>query len=719
MLAIRQTKERGDEMRTRLMMLFLILMTAACAQKPRPAAAPATRSDRMMTPAPPVTVARPVTETLHGVTITDQYRWLEEQTSPETRQWINDENRYTDAMTANLPDRAGIERRLMDLQQTTVTTTPVVRSGRYFYTKRGVGQDLFSIYMRQGLGGAEQLLIDPTPMSANHSTSVGIQNVTSDGHILAYDVREGGVDETTIHFLDVDAHRDLSDVLPRARYQGLSVLPNHSDVYYATHSSSVGPRVFHHVIGLTGTDPQIFGEGYMPDKIIGTRVSQDGRYLVIEVFYGSAPKKTEVYVKDLRGDNPIRTVVNDIEAKSSVDTAGDNLVITTNWDAPNSRVMVVSAADPARQNWREIVPENKGAAIQGVSAVAGSVFVRYLDNVRSRIDRFSLDGAHGPSIAFDEIGSLGDLSGQWSSNEAFFTYGSFAVPSTIYRIDTATGERSIFARQEVPVDSSQFEVKQVSYTSKDGTTIPMFLLYKKGLNLNGANPTLLTGYGGFSLSQLPRFSASAVVWAEHGGVYALPNLRGGGEFGEAWHQAGMQAKKQNVFDDFIAAAAYLVRSGYTNPSKLAIRGGSNGGLLVTAALTQRPDLFKAVIVSFPLVDMLRYQKFLVGSFWVPEYGSADDPEQFRTIYAYSPYQHVVKGTKYPATLFITGDADTRVAPLHARKMAALMQASTGSTNPVLIRYHTNSGHSGGEPLSEAVKNESEILGFLMAELGAQ
>jgi prolyl oligopeptidase len=705
-------------MRTRPILLLLILTTAACAQRPQPTASPSTRSDRTMSPRPPVTVARPVTETLHGVTITDSYRWLEDQDSPDTRQWITDENRYTDAMTASLPDRAGIERRLLELQQTSITTTPIARSGRYFYTKRGVGQDLFSIYMREGLGGAEQLLVDPTPMSANHSTSVEIEDVTSDGHVLTYGVREGGVDETTIHFMDVDAHHEFADVLPRARYQGLSVLPNHSDVYYSTHSS-VGPRVFHHIIGGGGSDQQIFGEGYTPDKIIGAGVSEDGRYLVIEVFYGSAPKKTEVYVKDLRGENPIRTVVNDIDAKSSVDVAGDNLVITTNWDAPNSRVMVVSAADPGRQNWREIVPENKGAAVQGVSAVAGSVFVRYLDNVRSRIDRFSLDGAHGPSIAFDEIGSLGDLSGRWSGNEAFFTYGSFAAPSTIYRVDTASGERTVFARQEAPVDPSRFEVKQVSYASKDGTTIPMFLLYRKGLNLNGTNPTLLTGYGGFSLSQLPRFSASAVVWAEHGGVYALPNLRGGGEFGEAWHQAGMQAKKQNVFDDFIGAAEYLIRSGYTSPSKLAIRGASNGGLLVTAALTQRPDLFKAVIVGFPLVDMLRYQKFLVGSFWVPEYGSADDPTQFRTIYAYSPYQHVVQGTKYPATLFITGDADTRVAPLHARKMAALMQASTGSTNPVLIRYHTSSGHSGGEPLSKAVKNESEVLGFLMAELGAQ
>jgi prolyl oligopeptidase len=706
-------------MRTRPMILLLILLSAGCAQRPQPAAAPATRSERLAFPPPPVTVVQPVSETLHGVTITDPYRWLEDQNSPETRRWIADENRYTDTVLARLPQRASIEKRLMELQQTSVTTTPINRSGRYFYTKRGVGQDLFAIYMRQGLGGPEQLLVDPLPMSTDHSTSVDIQDVTADGHLMAYEVREGGVDETTIHFLDVDSRRELADVLPRARYQGLSILPDHSDVYYATHSSKVGPRVFHHVIGMTGGDQQIFGDGYTPDKIIGTDLSDDGRYLTIEVFYGSAPKKTELYVKDLRGENAIRTVVNDIEAKSSVDVAGDNLVITTNWDAPNSRVMVVGASDPARANWRELVPENKDAAIQGVYAVAGSVYVRYLDNVRSRIDRFSLDGTRGPSIAFDQIGSLGDLRGRWGSNEAFFTYASFAAPSTIYRIDTVTGERTVFARQEAPVDPSLFEVRQVFYTSKDGTTIPMFLFYRKGLKLDGSNPTLLTGYGGFLLSQLPRFSASAVVWAEHGGVYALPNLRGGGEFGERWHQAGMQARKQNVFDDFIGAAEYLVRSGYTNPSKLAIRGASNGGLLVTAALTQRPDLFKAVVVGFPLVDMLRYQKFLVGSFWVPEYGSADDPEQFRTIYAYSPYQHVVKGTKYPATLLITGDADTRVAPLHARKMAALMQASTGSTtNPVVIRYHTSSGHSGGEPLSESVKNEGEVLGFLMAETGA-
>jgi prolyl oligopeptidase len=322
-------------------------------------------------------------------------------------------------------------------------------------------------------------------------------------------------------------------------------------------------------------------------------------------------------------------------------------------------------------------------------------------------------------IDFPALGTLGNVSGDWHSPEAFYSFSSFATPATIYHYDVATKQRQVFARRSAPVDPDQFEVKQVWFTSTGDARVPMFLLYKKGLDLNGRNPVYLTGYGGFNSSQLPSFTTTGIVFAEHGGVYALANLRGGAEFGEAWHLAGMGANKQHTFDDFIAAAEYLIKAGYTMPSKLAIAGGSNGGLLVGAAMTQRPELFKAVVCSFPLLDMLRFQKFLVGNFWVPEYGSSDDPEQFRWLNAYSPYQHVVKGTRYPAVLFVTGDGDSRVAPLHARKMAALMQASADPSEPVLIRYHTAAGHSGGEPVNVQIHNSAETLGFVLWQLGVE
>ncbi|HYM62700.1 MAG TPA: prolyl oligopeptidase family serine peptidase [Thermoanaerobaculia bacterium] len=664
-------------------------------------------------PPPPATEVHAVTETLHGVEITDPYRWLEDQKSPETRAWIDRENAYTDKVIGNLPRREAIAKRVEALLNTDQIGLPTVQNGRYFFTRRRKGEDLFSIYMREGAKGADVLLIDPAPMNPKHTTNVGIEAVSRDGKLVAYYVREGGADEVEVRFFDVDARHDTGTPLIRARYEGVSVSANRTTAYY-TRVLEAGPRVFRR--SVSGSDEEkLFGDAYTPDKIIYSNLSDDGKYLLIQVLYGSAARKTDLFLMDVLADGPVRTVVNDLEARSVAEVAGDQLVIQTNWNAPNNRVMVVGVADPARSNWKELIPENKNAAIQSVSAAGGSVFVNYLENVKPRIVSFGLDGKQRGEIAFDTIGRLEDVSGTWSSPVAFFRFSSFATPPTIYSYDVAGGKRDVFAQAEAPVQPSDFTVEQVWYQSTGGTRVPMFLFYKKGLKRDRSNPTYLTGYGGFNLSQLPTFSARAVAWAEQGGVYALANLRGGGEFGEAWHHAGMLEKKQNVFDDFYAAAEYLIAKDYTSAEHLGISGNSNGGLLVTAALTQRPSLFKAVICGYPLVDMLRYHKFLVGSFWVPEYGSADDAEAFKWIYAYSPYQHVKKGTRYPAVLFITGDADTRVAPLHARKMAALMQAS-GSGNPVLIRYHVSGGHSGGEPVAVQVKNEAESLSFLLWQL---
>ncbi len=671
-------------------------------------------ANRPVRPAPPVAEVRPVTDTIHGVAITDNYRWLEDQQSPETRAWIDKENAYTDAVLGNLPERDRLSTRLEALMNTDQVSMPIVRGGRYFFTRRAAGQDLLSIYMRESATGPDILLIDPAPMSPDHTTSVGIDTVTNDGKTMAYWVRNGGADETEIHFFDVDSRHDIGTPLATARYFGVSITPDSHTVYFTRY---LGKTQHVERRAIAGGDEQaLFGDGYGPDKIVASRMSEDGHYLVIDVLYGSAARKTELYIKDLSTDGPIRAICNDLDARSSVEIAGAERIILTNWAAPNQRIMIADATAPARANWKELVPENKNAALESVSLAGGKIYATYLQDVQPHVVGYTLDGQRQEEIKFDTLGNVSNVEGEWTSPVAFYRFTSFAVPPTVYQYDVPTHTSTVFFRQNAPVNPDEFAVEQVWYHSKDGTRIPMFVMYKKGLQRDGTNPALLTGYGGFNLNMLPNFSPTAVGWAENGGVYALANLRGGGEFGEAWHRAGMLDKKQNVFDDFESAAQYLIDQHYTSARHLGIEGASNGGLLVTAFLTQRPDLIKAVVCGYPLIDMIRYQKFFVAKFWVPEYGSSDDPEQFKWIDAYSPYQHVVRGTKYPAVLFISGDADTRVAPLHARKMTALMQASTGSTNPILLRYHTSSGHSGGEPLKAQVRDQAEILSFLEWQL---
>lgn len=702
----------------RIAITLLAVFAFACASKtppPLPAPAPppavAAAASARFSPAPPPTEKKPVTETMSGVTITDPYRWLEDQNSPETRAWIDRENTYTDTVLGNRPEKQLFSARVEQLLKSDQLALSVIRNGRIFFVRRAADADVFSLYMREGLRGTDRLLIDPAPWNPKHTTNVAFEDVTPDGRLVAFNVREGGADEVVVRFLDADTGREVGTPLPLARYFGVSVTPDHRTVYYSKQLPE-GSRVFRRNVD-GGPEEKLFGDGYTPDKIVAIGTSEDGRWLGVVVYYGSAGVKTDVFVKDLAAPaSPFKTVVNDLDARTSFEFAGDNLVLQTNWNAPNERVMTVSANDPGRAHWREIVPENKNAAIESMSLAGGRVYVRYLEQVKPRVVGYDLDGRQVDEIAFDTLGSGGLAASSWTSSLAFYSFGSFAVPQTIYAYDLRSKEKSVFFRRNLPVNSDDFVTEQVWYTSKDGTKVPMFVMYKKGTPRDGSAPAYLTGYGGFDLSQLPNFSARAVIWAEHGGVYALANLRGGGEFGESWHRAGMLDQKQHVFDDFIGAAEALVANKYTSPQHLAISGGSNGGLLVMATMVQRPDLMHAVLCSYPLVDMLRFHKFLVGSFWVAEYGDPDNAKDFGWIYPYSPYEHVDAGAKYPAVMFVTGDADTRVAPLHARKMTAMLQDETGSASPVLIRYHVSGGHSGGEPVSEQVKNESEILGFL-------
>lgn len=666
--------------------------------------------------APPTTRVDNVTETLHGLTITDPYRWLEDQTSPETRAWINAQNEYTSSILGALPIRARIRERLTQLLKIDTVATPFARGGRYFLSKRRADQNQAVIHVRRGLRGKDEVLLDPNTMSADQLTSVQIQDISSDGKLLAYSVRRGGEDEVTISLLDVDTRKELDDRLPKGRI-AVSLMPDKTGFYYSRFTNNVGGRIYYHAMG---TDPakdiEVFGKGYGPQVYVGANVSPDGRYLFLVAGHGSAGDRTEIYFQDLRARGPITPIVNDINAGFSADVAGDHLYLLTNWNAPNRHILDVDLKKPAREEWREVVPEGP-SVISGISAVGGKLFVEYLENAVSRTRVFDPSGKFVRDIAFPAMGTATGMSGDWDRDEAFYTFSSFEQPTTIYRYEVSSGRQEVFARIKVPFRSDRIEVKQVWYESKDKTRIPMFLVYKKGLKLDGSNPVFLTGYGGFNVSRTPGFSSLAAYWAESGGIYALPNLRGGGEFGEKWHKAGMLSNKQNVFDDFISAAEWLIKNNYTKPSKLAISGGSNGGLLVGAAMTQRPELFQAVVCSYPLLDMIRYQDFLVARFWVPEYGSAEDAEQFKYIYDYSPYHRVKKGEKYPAVLFVTGDADTRVAPLHARKMTALVQASTGSARPVLLHYNTKAGHSGGLPVSQIIEDQTDELSFLFWQLG--
>ncbi len=681
---------------------------------------PATNSGSAATapPAPPATRADNVKEVLHGVELVDPYRWLEDQWGADTRAWIEAQNKYTESVVNPLPGRDKLEKRLTELLRVESIGIPKVHHGRYFFSKRGVDQDLFVVYVRQGLDGKDEILIDPHGLSADHTTSVNLMDISDDGSLVVYGIREGGQDEVSLRFREVATRQDLSDVFPKARYGSPSLTPDKKGFYYVKWTKE-GPRVYHHAMGSDpATDKVIFGEGYGPEMIIGAGLSDDGRWLVITVLYGSAADKTEIYVKDMANQGPIVTIVKDVQARFFGSVGGDTLYVQTNWNAPNNRILAVDLKNPARENWREVVPEQEKAVLRGMSLAGGRVFANYMRNVRTQVKVFEPDGRHVRDIEFPALGSASGINGRWGSAEAFYSFSSYHMPTTIYRYDVADGAQSIWARLKVPVDTDEFAVRQVWYESKDGTLVPMWLVHKKGLKLDGNNPTYLTGYGGFNLSMTPGFNSRAVIWVENGGVYAVPNLRGGGEFGEKWHQAGMRENKQNVFDDFIAAAEWLIANGYTRPEKLAIAGGSNGGLLVGAAMTQRPELYRAVVCSYPLLDMVRFQQFLVARFWVPEYGSAENPDQFRYIRAYSPYQNVKKGTAYPATLFITGDSDTRVDPLHARKMAALVQASNGGERPVLLRYDTKAGHSGGLPVSKQIEDLTDELSFLFWRLGA-
>jgi prolyl oligopeptidase len=678
---------------------------------------------------PPAVAVKPVAEDVGGHEITDNYRWLEDQKAPDTRAYIQAEQQYTDTYFAQIKSlRDRLVTQLTEMQRVDSVSEPTEQHGRLFYTKRLAAENQASIYFRDRLEGPEIKLVDAGSLSADGNASVSIADVSSDGKLLVYGERHGGADEESIRLLDVDTKQTLTDELPLARYMGVSL--NGKTLFYSKIVASGSSAVFSHALGTSANkDVEVLagsyrGEELSPLDLVGCRVSENGHWLIVTIGHGVPSTREDILLKDLRKpDAKLEPLVFGIDSRFQLHLDGDRMLVSTDFGAPNGKVLRASFGDPTTKSWPIVIPEGK-SPIDEVSIAGGKLFIGRLVDVKSETTIYSLDGKKIGAIAYPTIGTGTVVRGRGDSKIGFYSFSSFTVPPTIYLYDIVTGKTTVWNRSQVPFDSDKYEVKQVFYTSKDGTRVPMFIAGRKGLAHDGKAPVMMTGYGGFLVSETPTFNAKYAWWMEQGGFFALPNMRGGGEYGETWHKAGMFEHKQNVFDDWYAAAEYLIANKYTTSKRLAITGRSNGGLLMGASMTQRPELFGAIFCGYPLLDMSRYQKFLVGRWWTTEYGSAENPQQADYILKYSPYQNVRPGVKYPAIMFFTGDSDTRVAPLHARKMAALMQATVmaepeADRRPILLHYDVKNGHSAGISVDQLVSDMADEVGFLWNETGGK
>jgi prolyl oligopeptidase len=701
--------------------------------------------DRITLPAPPVTDKDPVVDTYFGTKITDDYRWLEDAKSAETRDFLDQQIAYTDRYLKQAKVRPEIADKLDALIHVTSWSNPIMRSTArgedYFFLKRLSSEEQPSIYVRHGWSGSaarsttaaskqpafgpgkDIRLIDPASLSKDPNTSVSLLSVSSDASVLAYGVRQGGADEQEVHFFSLKTNKALEDSLPAERYNSVDLAHDADGVYYSrfTHKGSL---VYFHKFGTrVSADPLLFGREFHSETLGETdltsaHVTDDGRYLVIEIGRGVPAKREDIVFRDLRKPGtPFQILIWGFDSRFAAHYANGEWYVQTDYMAPKGRVL---KANPgiAPEAWETVVPEGADV-ISGSNIVGNRLFVQRLKDVKSETAIYTLQGKAAGAIQYSGIGDASVLSGHATGRYGFYSFQSFIQPPTIYRYDTVTGKQEIFGQPKTPFETAQYDLQQVFYKSKDGTRIPMFVAGKKGLKMDGSERLLMTAYGGFNLSETPAWNPLYAAWMEQGGWFALPNLRAGGEYGEAWHEAGMFEKKQNVFDDFYAAAEYLISNHYTSTPHFAITGRSNGGLLMGAAMTQRPELFGAIWCGFPLLDMLRYQKFEMGRLWTSEYGSAENEKQIAYLRKYSPYQNVKKGTAYPAIMFFTGDSDTRVDPLHARKMTPLMQAASSSGRPVLLHYSLKSGHSAGVSAAQLVEDYADQLAFLWTETASK
>lgn len=665
----------------------------------------------------------------HGVEVPDPYRWLEDLESAETAAWVEAQNALTQSYLDAIASRPAITKRLEELWNYEKFGVPFKAGDRYFYFKNDGLQNQSVLYTLAALDAEPQVLLDPNTLSEDGTIALSGLAISDDGQWLAYGLSQSGSDWQEWQVRSVDTGADLPDKLQWVKFSGASWRKDNAGFFYSRYDAPAPEgqfeginhyhKLYYHRLGSEQQEDILICE--RPDAkewMFSGRVSEDGRYLIISVSCGTDPKNL-IFYRDLQApDAAIVELIAEFEASYSfVGNDGTRFWFRTDLDAPRGRIIAIDIAEPARENWQEVIPESQNT-LEGANVLDGKFFAEYLQDARSQVEIFTLAGTPVAEVALPGIGSVGGFGGKSTDTETFYSFASFMQPTTVYRYDCATGESTLFRKPVVDFNPQNYETRQVFYRSKDGTQVPMFLTYKKGLILDCSNPTILYGYGGFNISLTPSFAVGRLVWMEMGGVYAVANLRGGGEYGEAWHQAGIKTRKQTVFDDFIAAAEWLQENRYTSPAKLAIAGGSNGGLLVGACMTQRPELFGAALPAVGVMDMLRFAEFTIGWAWRSDYGDpAANPEEFAAIYAYSPLHNLRPETAYPATLITTADRDDRVVPAHSFKFAAALQAAHGGDRPVLIRIETKAGHGAGKPTTKRIAEIADQLAFLSEVFG--
>lgn len=675
----------------------------------------------------PVSEKTDHTDEYHGTKVSDPYRWLEDLDGEKTREWVEAQNKVTFAWLGQIPAREKLRQRLTALWNYERYGLPHEKGGRYFYSRNDGLQNQSAIYVVDKLDAPPRLLLDPNTLSSDGTVALTNWVASKDGKLLAYGLAGAGSDWQEWHVIDTDTGKKRADHLKWIKFSRVSWTPDGKGFYYSRYDeppadqtytqANYFQKLYYHKLGDTqDKDTLIYKRDDEKEWGFDGEVTDDGKYLIISIWRGTEPKN-QIFYKDLQqSDAPVVELLKGFDAEYDfVDNDGSLFWVVTDLDAPLRRVIAIDTSKPDRANWKSLIPESKDT-LQGATTIGGHFVLRYLHDACSAVRVFDLQGKLVREVTLPGLGSVTGFAGERDKDETFYTFTSYTDPGSIYRYDMKTGKSTVFRQPKVAFDEKQFETKQVFYNSKDGTRVPLMIVGKKGYKLDGTNPMILYGYGGFNISQSPNFSVSTIAWLEMGGLYAVANLRGGGEYGREWHEAGMLNNKQNVFDDFISAAQWLIDNKYTSPEKLAIRGGSNGGLLVGAAITQRPDLFAAAVPAVGVMDMLRFHKFTIGWAWVNEYGSSDDAAQFQNLLKYSPLQNIKPGTKYPATLVTTGDHDDRVVPAHSFKFAATLQAAQAAEKPVLIRIETRAGHGAGTPTTKQIEAAADVMAFLVSML---
>jgi prolyl oligopeptidase len=671
----------------------------------------------------PLTRKGDVVDNYFGTNVPDPYRWLEDDKSEETTAWVKEENKVTFAYLETIPYRSEIKSRLEKMWNYEKFTAPF-KGGDYTYFSKNNGLQNQFVFYRQKENGDPELFLDPNSFSADGTTSLGEMEFSKDGSKVAYSVSEGGSDWRKVIVMDALTKSIIGDTLIDVKFSDLSWKGNEG-FYYSSYDKPEGSelsamtdhhKLYYHALGTKQSDDKVVFGADILRRYVGGSVTEDGRYLIVTA--ATSTTGNELYIMDLKkpGSKFITVVGNTENDNYVIDNEGSKLFIVTNYNAPNKRIITVDAEKPGVENWTDFIAETENVLEPATGS--GFFFANYLIDAISKVKQYDKTGTLVREVSLPGIGAAAGFNAKKEDKEMYFTFTNYITPSTIYKFDPLSGSFQIFKKPSVAFNGDNYESVQVFYRSKDSTRVPMIITYKKGTLLNGKNPTILYGYGGFSISETPAFSISAALWLEMGGVYAVANIRGGGEYGEKWHLAGTKMNKQNVFDDFIAAGEYLIAKKYTSSDFLAIRGGSNGGLLVGAVMTQRPDLMKVALPAVGVMDMLRYHKFTAGAGWAYDFGTSEESkEMFEYIYRYSPVQNVKEGVKYPATLVTTGDHDDRVVPAHSFKFAAELQAKQAGSNPVLIRIETKAGHGAGTPVSKTIEQYADIYGFTLYNMG--